>query len=147
MKKVNLTIVGILTVCVLSGCSSKNTPPTEVKTWDKGASLSLNSSLIIEQKREVPKDDFLLSNDWTYQIFATKKGSELLSNEQIVKTFYIAHHAQDIILVGRSSLIKEYKTYFEQNDVKANIILQPVPPIENDLNSVNMMFFNKKKIK
>lgn len=144
MKKLSLVLSGIVAVSLLTGCSQKNTPPTEVKTWDRGASLSVSKSLVLEEKREVPKDQFLVNKNWTYQIVATKKGNYLLDNDQIVKTFYVAHHAQDIIIVGREGLIEQYKNYFVSNGVKGKITLQPVTPIQADTNTVNMLFFNKK---
>ncbi|MGI8039967.1 cag pathogenicity island protein, partial [Campylobacter jejuni] len=43
-------------------------------------------------------------------------------------------------------LIKQYKHYFEKNQVLAPIELQPVSPIERDFNKVNILFFNKTNL-
>ena len=48
----------------------------------------------------------------------------------------------EIILVGRGDLIKEYKNYFLENQVTAEIKLQEVNPLSKDYDKVNILFFN-----
>ena len=64
-----------------------------------------------------------------------------MQTKQIVKTFYVAQNAQEIILMGRADLLNEYLTYFKSNGVTAKFKLQPVT--YEDSNLVNMLFFNK----
>ena len=87
------------------------------------------------------KLDELISSRKSFQIVAVKKNNNLLENKQIVKTFYVAQNAQEIILMGRADLLNEYLNYFKSNGVTAKFKLQPVN--YEDSNLVNMLFFNK----
>ncbi|RXK13239.1 cag pathogenicity island protein [Halarcobacter mediterraneus] len=143
MNKIKLLGSLAITGLLLSGCSQKAPDPKPVENWDKGSSLTINKSLLLKQTASVPKDPFLSTNNWTYQVNATKKDKELFSNEQIVKTFLVAHNAKEIIIVGRNDLITDYRDYFTNNQVTASIKLQPVVPKEENFNTVNILFFNK----
>ena len=63
-------------------------------------------------------------------------------NTEIIKTFFIAHNSQEIVLIGREDLIKEYKKYFLDNQVTGNIKLQVINPLEKDFEKINILFFN-----
>ena len=93
----------------------------------------------------VPKDDFLSSQNWTYQITVEKNSTrdDFIQNELVTKTFLLAHNASKMILIGREDLIKDYKEYFIKNQVIIPIELQPINPYEEKLNVVNILFFNK----
>ncbi len=144
MRDLKLILSGIVAIILLSGCSQKVPDPDPVANWDKGAALSISHKLLLEKKVSVPKDPNLSKTNWTYQINATKKQNTYLRNDQIVRTFLVAHNAKEIIIIGREELINEYKKYFLDNDVTANIKLQPVTAIEKDFDSVNLLFLHKK---
>ena len=133
----NLSLV-LATSLFIAACGAK-----KPKELDDSSALSINNSLLERRYNFVPKDSFLSSFNWTYHINAKKIRKELLRNEQMVKTFLLAHNATKIIIVGRKDLIKEYRDYLRQNQVKAIIELQDVHPIEKDLDTVNLLFFNK----
>ena len=122
----------------IAGCGAK-----KPKELDNDSALSINNSLLERKYNFVPKDSFLSSFNWTYHINATKNDKELLRNDQMVKTFLLAHNATKIIIVGRKELIKEYEKYLRDNQVKAFIELHDVYPIERDFNTVNLLFFNQ----
>ncbi|NDJ28062.1 cag pathogenicity island protein [Campylobacter sp. MIT 12-8780] len=122
----------------IAGCAAK-----KPKELDDNSAQSINNALLERQYNFVPKDSFLSSFNWTYHINATKENGELLRNEQMVKVFLLAHNATKIIIVGKKDLIKEYEKYLRKNQVKALIELQDVDPIERDINTVNLLFFNQ----
>lgn len=118
------------------GCAKS---PTKLQESGK---LSINNSILEERYSFVPKDDFLKNTDWAYQIEAIPSGKYLLSNEQMVKTFLLAHNATKIVIVGNKNKIEQYKSYLRENGVSAEINLQPVET--GDKEFVNLLFFNKK---
>lgn len=136
--KVKVILCGIcLVVASFSGCGVKS--PAALK--ESGNKISINNSILNERYSFVPKDDFLRNMDWAYQIEIIPEGRYLISNEQMVKTFLLAHNANKIIIIGNGKIIEEYKEYFEENGVTAEINLQPV---ENEKEFVNLLFFNTK---
>ncbi|HEH4176822.1 TPA: cag pathogenicity island protein, partial [Campylobacter jejuni] len=112
MKKISLSLalIAILTI----GCSAP-----KAKKLDDGSALYINNSILEKQYNFVPKDQFLSSSNWTYQIIVEKKSIEddFIKNDLITKAFLLAHNASKIILVGREDLIREYKDYFIKNQV------------------------------
>ena len=68
--------------------------------------------------------------------------SERIFVEDLTKIFLVAHNSNEIIIIGRGDLIKEYQKYFLDNQVTANITLQEVNPVKKDFSKVNIMFFN-----
>ncbi|ENU2792762.1 cag pathogenicity island Cag12 family protein [Campylobacter jejuni] len=125
---------------VIVGCSAPK--PTEL---DNSSALAVNNSILEKKYNFVPKDPYLSGFNWTYHIVVEKKtiNDDFIKNDLITKTFLLAHNATRIILVGREDLIEQYKQYFKKNQVLAPIELQPVDPIEEDFNKVNILFFNK----
>lgn len=137
LKKFTLLVaVSIL----IAGCGAK-----KPKSLDDGSQLRPNVSVLEQRYSFVPKDPYLSSFNWTYQINATKENGYLLRNEQMVKTFLLAHNATKIIIVGKKELIEEYWRYFKDNQVQTPIVLQDITPVNEDLNSVNIMFFNQTR--
>lgn len=139
-KSLSLTIMVFF---ITTGCSVA----PKVKELDDGSALAVNNSILEQKYSFVPKDTYLSSFNWTYNIVVEKKSinDDFIKNDLITKTFLLAHNASRIILVGRADLIKDYKEYFEKNQVTAPIELQPIDPIERDFNKVNILFFNKKE--
>ncbi|TLD80732.1 cag pathogenicity island protein [Helicobacter sp. MIT 11-5569] len=139
MKKMSLSLAIMASLMVI-GCSAP-----KPKQLDSGSALSINNSILERQYNFVPKDDFLSSQNWTYQITVEKNSTrdDFIQNELVTKTFLLAHNASKMILIGREDLIKDYKEYFIKNQVIIPIELQPINPYEEKLNVVNILFFNK----
>ncbi|EAJ2196061.1 TPA: cag pathogenicity island protein [Campylobacter jejuni] len=131
----------LLTSIVFTGCAVSAPKP---KKLEGGSKLSLNNSLLEERYKFVPKDSRLSNMDWIYQLELAKDKEGLLSNEQVVKTFLLAHNAKRIILIGEKNVIQEYNEYFKKNGVQAEILLQPLNIIKGNKNTVNMLFFHAK---
>lgn len=133
MKKTYLTI--LVAFILILGCAK--TP----KQLQLNGKLSINNSILNERYSFVPKDEFLKNTNWAYQIEAIPSGKYLLSNEQMVKTFLLAHNSKKIIIVGDKNEIKKYEEYLRENGVAAEIYLQP---IDKDKEFVKLLFFNRK---
>jgi len=143
MKKIifsSLIAMGL----VFTGCSTKIPMPVNAQ-WDNESAISINNSLVFTKSYKVPKDSYLSNTNFTYQVIAQKKGIYLFENEQIAKTFLVAHNANKIIIIGKKDLVTEYKNYFLKNGVSAEIVEQSLSPIDKDINFVNILFFNKVK--
>lgn len=134
------SILFVAIIFFIAGCGAK-----KPKSLDSSSQLRPNVSVLEQRYNFVPKDAYLSSFNWTYQINAKKEGGYLLQNEQMVKTFLLAHNASKIIIVGKKELIREYYRYFKENQVETPIVLQDIEPIDEDLNSVNIMFFNQTR--
>ncbi|AWI35141.1 cag pathogenicity island Cag12 family protein [Helicobacter apodemus] len=136
MKTMSLSV---LVALLIIGCSAP-----KPKRLDEGSAISINNALLEKQYNFVPKDSFLSSQNWTYQIVVEKKSIEddFIKNELVTKTFLLAHNATKMILIGREDLIKDYKEYFLNNQVIIPIELQPINPYEEEINRVNILFFN-----
>ena len=141
MKKAILSSVFVgLGLMVLTGCSDK-IPKPEPVDWNN-KDLVINKNFLIEKDFKVPKDPFLGYKSWTFQINTKKINNDLFRNEEIIKTFLVAHNSSDIIIIGNDlNTLNEYKQYFMKNQVSANIKLQTIDSKNND-NSVNLLFFN-----
>ncbi|EAJ1255029.1 cag pathogenicity island protein [Campylobacter lari] len=139
MKKMSLSLAVIASLMAV-GCSAP-----KPKQLDDGSALSINNSILERQYNFVPKDSFLSSQNWTYQIVVEKNSIEddFIKNELVTKTFLLAHNASRMILVGREDLIKDYKEYFIKNQVVIPIELQPINPYKEERNRVSILFFNK----
>ncbi len=142
MKKIILGTVASIMALSFTACSEKIPDPVKVR-WSNSSAISINQNLVFTRDYQVPKDPYLKTQNFTYQIVAQKEGNDLFRNEQITETFLVAHNASEIIIIGREDLIKEYARYFTINGVRANIKEQIVEPVEQDLNKVNILFFNQ----
>lgn len=136
MKFLTLTF-GVSALIILTGCNPKP------KRLDNNSALTINNSLLEMRYNFVPKDPFLDSSNWTYHMVITKTDENYLRNDEVFKTFLLAHNADKIILIGEKHLIRQYKKYFTQHQVSAIIETQPVEPIPEDMNKVNILFFHK----
>ncbi len=136
----NIILISLIVV-IFTGCSNKIPNAKPVK-WQKDSALTINKEFLLTKEFKVPKDPTLSKENWTYQKIAQKEGKYLFKNDDIVKTFLVAHNSSEIIIIGRKDLINEYKNYFSKNQVTANIKLQEVNPIKKDFNKVNILFFN-----
>lgn len=139
MKKI--VLISSILALLFNGCSNKIPEAKPVK-WQKDSALGINKEFLLTRDFKVPKDPVLKNQSWTYQAIAEKQGLYLFNNNDITKVFLVAQNANNIIIIGKSDLIKEYKEYFVSNQVTANIVLQSVNPIPKDFNKVNILFFN-----
>lgn len=120
----------------VTGCASVP-DPIEL---DNSSVITINEELIRKQNKKIPLDPFLKENNWFYNIIFEKNGDEYIPNNQIIKSFYVAHNAGKIIIIGNKNLAKDYKSYFEKNGVK-NIQIHEIN--QKDKNKVNILFFSK----
>lgn len=109
---------------------------------DNGANITINHSLIQKRRYGIQKDEFLKQNNWTYNIVLYKNGDELIPNDKVIKTFYLAHNADHIIIIANKKLANEYRDYLIKNQVKARIELKEVDFINDS--KVNILFFHNK---
>lgn len=136
-KILMFAVAGLL----LSACSKA---PEPVKL-DDGSATAINQGLILKKSYSVQKDPFLQSNKWSYNMYFTKIGNDYMRNDEIVKGFYLAHNADRIIIIGNEKIAREYKSYFLENGVTANIELHPIDMIDGSKQRVNVLFFSKKQ--
>lgn len=139
-KKILLSLTALIALS-FTACSNK-IPDVEKVQWEKNSALTINKEFILHKEYKVPKEPYLKNENWTYQIVAKKENNNYFKNDEIVKTFLVAHNCEEIVLIGREDLIKDYKKYFLENQVTANIKLQAVSPVKSDFEKVNILFFN-----
>lgn len=105
------------------GCSQHIDHPIQLEDNTR-QNISLN--ILSEHKTNVPKDQFLVNQNWHYKQTKKHGYGYFFSNDEIVETFYLAHHASHIYIRGNAYTIKKYKKYFIDNQVEAKIILVPL---------------------
>lgn len=132
----------VLISAFLMGCAGIP-DPVEL---DGGSAITINQELIKKEAKAIPLDPFLKDNPWTYNIIFEKKDGKYIENEQIVKSFYVAHNAKKIIIIGNKNVALDYKKYFESNGVK-NIEIHEVYYTGENENKVNVLFFGSKEKK
>lgn len=136
--------IKLLSLCMallVIGCSK----PPEPITLDDGSAISINQNLITKKLSNVPQDPFLKNNNWTYNIYLSPVDKDtLIKNDLVVKTFYLAHNADKIIILGFEATALKYKNYFIQNGVRANIEISPLDLLGGRKDLVNVLFFHKK---
>ena len=133
-------VYGVLCGVLLVGCGSAPKPIA----LDGTASVTINQGMITERNNKIVEDQFLSKNNWTYDIILKPaERGELITDSLRVKTFYLAHHADRIIIVGANA--EKYKKYFEGEGVKAVIETWYMDRIKGDPNAVNVSFFHAKK--
>ena len=138
MKKITM-------LCLAAGLAFVGCSAPKVVELDSGANITLNHNLIQKRHFGIQKDEFLRYNNWVYNIVLYKNADDLIPNEKIVKTFYLAHNADRIIIIGDKNLAYEYRNYFFANEVKAKIEIQEMDFLNK--NKVNILFFHKKEEK
>ena len=108
-------------LCLAAGLAFVGCSAPKAVELDSGANITLNHNLIQKRHFGIQKDEFLRYNNWVYNIVLYKNADDLIPNEKIVKTFYLAHNADRIIIIGDKNLAYEYRNYFFANEVKAKI--------------------------
>ena len=118
--KVLLTTISTL---LLMGCSQHAKHPVQLENNPK-QNISIN--ILSQNKTRVPKDQFFSNKNWHYKQTKTHGYGYFFDNDEIVATFYLAHHATHIYIRGNPYTIKKYKGYFLKNQVTAKITLIPL---------------------
>ena len=139
IKKYGVSGVALgFAVCgiLLNGCGSK---PVSLENV---ADLGINNQILETRYSFVPQDSFLANSNWVYSIEAKPQGEYLFANDQMVKVFLLAHNTKRIVIFGNERKIEAYKTYFENNGVKANIRTQPIDLPKEYENYIKIIFFN-----
>ena len=142
MRKKLFVVSLALSALTLAGCSMK-----EPTSFEKGKQVSINNSLLEKQYNFVPKDPYLRSLNFAYEIYVKPIGAYLLPNHLIVKTFLLAHNSSKIVLVGGNDmLLEKYSDYFLKHGVNAEIAIQKIDKPTIDLiDGVQILFFNSNK--
>ena len=111
----------ILAGCILfAGCSQKE----PVKLTSGTFNASNQSILKLTNNKgynEVPKDKSFTEQRYSYIINSEKVGNTFFDNEIIVRSFYLLHHANLIVITGKANTVKDYVRYFKENGVSAPI--------------------------
>lgn len=99
MKK---SIIGALVIAgVLVGCGAR--PPV---TLDGAKTNTVSQGLITGKPMVIGKDAFLNKNEWSYGLHfvpeksITKDRNAIIPDKSKIKVFYLAHHADVIVLQG-----------------------------------------------
>ena len=134
-------VANLVILSLLLGACSKPPKPVELEGTE---AKTINQSLIEKHSQSTPQDPFLKTTDWTYNMYFSKQpNGDLIKNDDIVKAFYLAHNADEIIIIGDKSITWQYKNYFIKNGVSANIKLHPIAYVNHSKQSVNVLFFHK----
>lgn len=141
MKK-QILLVAIIGL-IFSACSKA---PDPIKL-DDGSATTINQALITKKIKGIEQDPFLQNMKWSYNMYFTKIDDEYMRNDEIVKGFYLAHNADKMIIIGNEKIAREYKSYFLNNQVKADIQIHPIDMIEGSKQRVNVLFFSKNQMK
>ena len=76
-------------------------------------------------------------------MYFAKTNKGLIENNQTVKAFFLAHNSAKMVIIGNEAIAQEYKDYFLNNQVTADIEIHPVARIDLSKNKVNVLFFSK----
>lgn len=116
------TLFMTLGALMFLGCTQQAKHPIQLED-NQRQNISFN--ILSKNKTRVPLDEFFSSKYWHYK--QTKDhGYGYFRNDEIVATFYLAHHATYIYIRGNAHTIKKYKNYFLKNQVAATIKLIPL---------------------
>lgn len=129
--------IGAVISCILlSGCGQK---PISLENV---ADFGINNQILESRYSFVPQDSFLANSNWVYSLEPKPQGKYLFENDQMVKVFLLAHNTKRILIFGNERKIEDYKRYFEENGVKANIKTQPIDLADNYKDYIKIIFIN-----
>ncbi len=112
-----------LSTLLFVGCGQKYNHPIQLEDNLK-ENICIN--ILSQNKTNVPKDQFFINKNWHYKQTKRHGYGYFFDNDEIVASFYLAHHATHIYIRGNARTIKKYKNYFLKNQVTAKIILMPL---------------------
>ena len=111
----------VLAGCIFfTGCSQKEPVELASGTFDV-ANQSILKLTNNKGYNKVPKDKSFTKQRYSYIINTEKVGNTFFDNEIIVRSFYLLHHANLIIITGNSNIVKDYIGYLKDNGVSAPI--------------------------
>ena len=106
----------------LTGCSQKE--PVKLKG---DVTSSINKKVLLDKHdNNVPLDKSFVKQRYSYIINTTKKGSTFFDNDILVKSFYLLHHANLIVITGKLNIANGYMRYLIENGVSAPIKINTV---------------------
>jgi hypothetical protein len=108
----------LLAGCLLfTGCSQKK--PVELKS---DITSVINKNILLDKHYNiVPLDKSFKKQRYSYIINTRKRGSTFFDNDILVKSFYLLHHANLIVITGNIDIANDYMLYLMQNGVLAPI--------------------------
>jgi len=107
-------LVGCL---LLVGCVQKK--PVELKS---DTTSFINKKILLDNhENNVPLDKSFVKQRYSYIINTTKKGSTFFDNDILVKSFYLLHHANLIVITGKLHIANDYMQYLIENGVSTPI--------------------------
>jgi len=102
---------------LLTGCSQKK--PVELN--DNTQHLINKKILLDKHGNNVPLDKSFQKQRYSYIINSSKIGSTFFDNDILIKSFYLLHHANLIVITGNLHIAKSYKLYLLKNGISAPI--------------------------
>ena len=132
-------VASLIISLVFIGCSGVP-KPIEL---DGNSAITINQELVRQERHNIPLDPFLKQHNWTYSLTFTKNDNEYIPNDMIIKTFYVAHNADRIIIIGNKNIAQDYKEYLTTKGCK-NIAIHQVDSIVQSKKRVNILFFGIK---
>lgn len=132
-------VASLIISLVFIGCSGVP-KPIEL---DGNSAITINQELVRQERHNIPLDPFLKQHNWTYSLTFTKNDNEYIPNDMIIKTFYVAHNADRIIIIGNKNIAQDYKEYLTTKGCK-NIAIHQVDSIGQSKKRVNILFFGIK---
>ena len=117
------TLLATLSILLFAGCTQQVRHPIQLENNPR-ENISIN--ILSQNKTNVPKDQFFTNKNWHYKQTKRHGYGYFFDNDEIVATFYLAHHATHIYIRGNAHTVRKYKNYFLKNQVTAKIILIPL---------------------
>lgn len=108
----------LLAGCLLfTGCSQKKA--VELKS---DTTSVINKNILLDKHYNmVPLDKSFKKQRYSYIINTRKRGSTFFDNDILVKSFYLLHHANLIVITGNINTANDYMLYLKDNGVLAPI--------------------------
>lgn len=112
MKKI------LLASCLLLvGCSQK----TAVKLNSHEEALINKSVLLDTHYNNVPLDKSFKKQRYSYIITTSKNKNTYFHNDILVKSFYLLHHANLIVITAKKRIATDYMLYLYNQGISASI--------------------------
>lgn len=82
----------------------------------------INTKILLDKHyNNVPLDKSFEKQRYSYIINTTKRGNTFFDNKILVKSFYLLHHANLIVITGNINTANDYMLYLMDNGVLAPI--------------------------
>jgi hypothetical protein len=110
------TLIILLGAILLIGCTPKK--PVEL---ENNPFATVNQSMFTKHKNIVPLDTAYQEKYYGYRLKVRKERGEYFKNTQVVKSFYLMHHADKITIIGSNTATKGYRNYLRTHGVRCQI--------------------------